>query len=193
MAINLQKGQKISLSKEASGLTKITMGLGWDAAKKGGMLGGLLGGGDSIDLDASCALFDAKKNCVDSVWYGKLRSKDGSITHTGDNLTGDGDGDDEQIIVDLTKISENVKYLVFTVSSFTGHTFKDVKNCYCRLIDNNTQKEVAKYNLNDQGEHTSQVMVKLYRHNGEWKLHALGSNCSGRTLEQIIPTIVPNL
>ena len=108
MGINLQKGQKISLEKEAGGgLSRIVMGLGWDAAKgKVGMLGGLFGGGGggSVDLDASCLMFDDGGRLIDTVWFRQLRSKDGSIQHTGDNLTGEGEGDDEQIIVDLTAV-----------------------------------------------------------------------------------------
>ncbi len=108
MGINLQKGQKISLDKEAGGgLTRIVMGLGWDAAKsKGGMLGGLFGGGggDSIDLDASCLMFDEAGNLLDTVWFRQLRSQDGSIQHSGDNRTGEGEGDDEQIQVNLASV-----------------------------------------------------------------------------------------
>ena len=107
MAINLQKGQKISLSKESGGaLSKIVMGVGWDAKKSGGgLLKGMFGGGSSsaIDLDASCVLFDEKNGVVDTVYFGQLKSRDGSIVHTGDNRTGEGDGDDEQILVDLDK------------------------------------------------------------------------------------------
>jgi len=116
MAINLQKGQKISLSKESGGaLSKIVMGVGWDAKKSSvGLLKGMFGGGGSssaIDLDASCVLFDEKNGVVDTVYFGQLKSRDGSIVHTGDNRTGDGDGDDEQILVDLDKIPENIKSL----------------------------------------------------------------------------------
>ena len=118
MAVSLQKGQKISLSKEAGGeLTQVKLGLGWDVfqgpqEKKGGFLGKLFGGGsggDSIDLDASCIMFDANKQAVDAIWFSQLKSKDGSIVHTGDNRTGDGDGDDEVINVDLSKVPEAFK------------------------------------------------------------------------------------
>ena len=121
MAVNLQKGQKISLEKEAGGtLSSIVMGLGWDAVKKSGGFFGFGGGSAEIDLDASCLLFDENKQVLDSVWFRQLRSRDGSITHTGDNRTGDGDGDDEQIIVNLNSVPANIKSLVFTVNSFTG-------------------------------------------------------------------------
>ncbi|CAG1769660.1 partial Stress response protein SCP2, partial [uncultured bacterium] len=122
MALNLAKGQKISLNKEAgSSLTQVTMGLGWDPVKKGGLLGGLFGSsGGSIDLDASCVMFDDTGRAVDLVWFRQLKSRDGSIVHTGDNLTGEGEGDDEQIIVNLDHVPANIKTLVFTVNSFTG-------------------------------------------------------------------------
>ena len=108
MAVNLQKGQKISLEKEAGGvLTKVVMGLGWDAVKSKGFLG-FGGSAQEIDLDASCIMFDEQGNLVDAIWFRQLKSKDGSIVHTGDNRTGDGDGDDEQIIVDLTKVPSSV-------------------------------------------------------------------------------------
>lgn len=192
MAVNLVKGQKISLQKEANAtLNKIVMGLGWDAApqKKGGFLSGLLGGGggDSIDLDASCALFDANKKPVDVVYFGQLKSKDGSIVHTGDNRTGEGDGDDEQIIVELSRVPEQVTALVFTINSYTGQTFNEVANAYCRIVDASTGAEIAKYTLDGGGAHTAMIMVKLYRHSGEWKMHALGESTSGKTIADLLP------
>ena len=198
MAINLQKGQKISLSKESGGaLTKVVMGLGWDAKKVSvGLLKGMFGGGgasDSIDLDASCVLFDEQNKVVDTVWFRQLKSRDGSIVHTGDNRTGDGDGDDEQIIVALDKIPANVKSLVFTVSSFTGQTFDAIDNAFCRLVDSSTNNEVARYTLSSQGSHTAQIMAKVYRHNGEWKMHAIGENGNGRTIESLLPQIIIHL
>ncbi|WP_338412363.1 TerD family protein [Psychrobacter raelei] len=204
MAVNLQKGQKISLSKEAGGtLTQIKMGLGWDVAgsaapaKKGGFLGALFGGcgsggGDSIDLDASCIMFDDNKQPVDAIWFNQLRSKDGSILHTGDNRTGAGDGDDEVINVDLSKIPAHVKSLVFTVNSFTGQNFSTVENAYCRIVDAGNNAEVARYNLSSQGNHTAMIMAKVYRHNGEWKMHAIGEVASGRTFNDLMPAITPH-
>jgi tellurium resistance protein TerZ len=190
MAINLQKGQKISLDKEAGGpLTKIVMGLGWDAKKSGG----LFGGGGSIDLDASCLLFDERNKVVDSVWFAQLKSRDGSITHTGDNRSGDGEGDDEQIIVDLDRVPGNVKALVFTVNSFAGQSFDSVENAFCRIVDGRSGKEIARYALSAQGPHTAQIMAKVYRHNGEWKMHAIGENGNGKTFEQLLPQIIPHL
>ena len=193
MAVNLQKGQKISLNKEAgSALSEVVMGLGWDAVKKKGFLG-FGGGSQDIDLDASCLMFDAGGALVDAVWFRQLRSKDGSIKHTGDNRTGAGDGDDEQIKVALARVPAGVKSLVFTVNCFTGQDFSQVENAFCRILDGRTQKEVARYDLSVQGKHNAQIMAKLYRHNDEWKMHAIGENGQGRTFESLMPQITPHL
>ncbi|KJV05744.1 TerD family protein [Methylocucumis oryzae] len=196
MGINLQKGQKISLAKESgTTLSKIIMGLGWDAKKTGGLLKGMFGGSasESIDLDASCILFDDANKVVDTVWFRQLKSRDGSVTHTGDNRTGEGEGDDEQIIVLLDKIPANVKSLVFTVNSFTGQTFDAVENAYCRIVDGNTRNEIARYTLSAQGSHSAQIMAKVYRHNDDWKMHAIGENANGRTFDNLLPQIVVHL
>ena len=193
MSINLQKGQKISLDKEAGGtLTKITMGLGWDAIKSKGLFG-FGGKTETVDLDASCILFDENNKASDYVWFRQLKSRDGSIVHTGDNRTGAGEGDDEQIVVDLSRVPANIKSLVFTVNSFTGQNFSQVENAYCRIINAADNKEVARYNLSVQGAHTAQIMAKLYRHNSEWKMHAIGENGSGRTFDDLMPQITPHL
>lgn len=198
MGVNLQKGQKISLEKEANGtLTRIVMGLGWDTAKAktSGLLGGLFGGGGggNIDLDASCLLFDEQGNLVDAVWFRQLRSRDGSIQHTGDNLTGEGDGDDEQIVVELPKVPTNVKSLVFTVNNYTGQDFSRVENAFCRIVNGANDSEIARYDLSCQGSHSAMIMAKVYRHNDEWKMHAIGETGEGRTFDQLLPQIRPHL
>lgn len=193
MSVNLQKGQKISLDKEAGvALSKITMGLGWDAVKSKGFLG-FGSKTETVDLDASCVLFDESNKPVDFVWFRQLKSRDGSIVHTGDNRTGAGDGDDEQINVDLSAVPAGMKSLVFTVNSFTGQNFSQVENAYCRILNAANGQEVARFNLSVQGAHTAQIMAKLYRHNGEWKMHAIGENGSGRTFEDLMPQITPHL
>ncbi len=193
MTVNLQKGQKISLAKEAGGdLARVTMGLGWDARKTGGFFG-FGARTEAIDLDASCVMFDEQNRPVDVVWFRQLKSRDGSIVHTGDNRTGAGDGDDEQIIVDLSRVPAGVKSLVFTVNSFTGQNFSQVENAFCRLADSSNGREVARYDLSVQGAHTAQIMSKLYRHNGEWKMHAIGENGSGRTFDDLMPQIAQHL
>ena len=193
MAINLEKGQKINLQKaDGSSLQKVVLGVGWDVAKSKGFFG-FGGGGGSIDLDASCILFDENKQVLDVVYFGQLRSKDGSIVHSGDNLTGEGDGDDEQITVSLPQLPANVKSLVFTVSSFRGQTFEKVENAFCRLVDQSSRQEIAKYSLSTQGAHTALIIAKIYRHNNEWKTHAIGESTHGRTFDQIIPHVIPHI
>ena len=193
MAVTLTKGQKISLNKESGGgLTRVVMGLGWDGVKKKGLLG-VFGGGGNIDLDASCMMFDASRHLLDVVWFQQLGSKDGSIRHTGDNRTGDGEGDDEQINVDLTAVPANVQALVFVVNSFTGQTFDAVANAYCRIVDATTNQEVARFSLTGGGHYTAQIMAKVYRHNGEWKMHAIGEPSSGATFRDLTPQVINSL
>ena len=138
MGISLVKGQKISLVKgDGSSLTQIYLGAGWDVAKSGGGSFGMFKGGDDpIDLDASHILFNENNQPLDAVWFGQLKSKDGSIWHSGDNRTGAGDGDDEVIHVDLTKVPPQVKSIVFTISSFRGQTFENVSKSVLTLAIN---------------------------------------------------------
>jgi tellurium resistance protein TerZ len=193
MAINLQKGQKISLDKEAGvKLTNITMGLGWDPVKTKGIFG-FGSKTQEVDLDASCILFDEQGKQTDAAWFRQLKSKDGSIVHTGDNRTGAGDGDDEQITVDLTRVPANVKSLVFTVNSFTGQNFSQIENATCRIVNGSNNQEVARFNLSTLGSHNAQIMAKIYRHGDEWKMHAIGEIGNGRTFEELMPQITPHL
>ena len=190
MGVTLAKNDKVNLSKSSSGLKRVFMGLGWDVVKKkGGFLGGMFGGGDGgdIDLDASCLMFDSNKALVDTVWFRKLRSSDGSIVHNGDNLTGDGDGDDEVIDVDLTKVPSNVQSLVFVITSFRGQTFEKVESAFCRIVNAENKSELAKYNLSGKNAYTGQVMAKLYRENGEWMMHAIGEPGNGSTQNELMP------
>lgn len=193
MGVSLSKGQKISLEKEAGGsLDKVVMGLGWDAVKSKGFFG-FGKSAPEIDLDASCLLFGEQGELVDTVWFRQLRSQDGSVTHTGDNRTGAGDGDDEQIVVELARVPAGVKSLVFTVNSFTGQNFSQIDNATCRLINAANQQEIARFNLTLTGSHTAQIMAKLYRHGGEWKMHAIGETGNGRTFGELLPQITPHL
>ncbi len=193
MALNLQKGQKISLDKEAGvKLTKITMGLGWDPVKTKGIFG-FGSKTQEVDLDASCILFDDQGRQADAAWFRQLKSKDGSIVHNGDNRTGAGDGDDEQISVDLARVPANIKSLVFTVNSFTGQNFSQIENATCRIVNASNNQEVARFNLSTLGAHNAQIMAKLYRHGDEWKMHAIGEIGNGRTFEELMPQITPHL
>lgn len=193
MAINLQKGQKISLDKEAGvTLTRIIMGLGWDPIKTKGFMG-FGSKSQEVDLDASCIMFNEQNIAVDAAWFRQLASRDGSVRHTGDNRTGEGDGDDEQIIVDLSRVPETVKSLIFTVNSFTGQDFSQIDNATCRIVNASNNVEVARFNLTALGSHNAQIMAKLYRHNGEWKMHAIGEIGNGRTFADLMPQILPHL
>ncbi|CCG07283.1 TerD family protein [Pararhodospirillum photometricum] len=190
MSVSLSKGQKISLSKDGAALQRLFMGLGWDVAKKGGFLGGLFGGGgEEIDLDASCLVFDDAGALVDQIWFRQLKGLNGAIVHTGDNRTGEGDGDDEVIKVDLAALPAEVKALVFTVNSFRGQTFDKIANATCRVVDDQSGQELARFTLSEAGSHTGLVMAKLYRHNGEWKVHAIGEKTTGRTFHDMMPAI----
>lgn len=194
MAISLSKGSNISLAKEAPDLTVAGMGLGWGKRKKKGLLGGTKE--TSVDLDASCLLFGTNKDLVDQVWFGQLRSREGSVAHSGDDLSGGGGADDpnEEITVRLNAVPDQVESLVFTVNSFSGQSFDGIPNAFCVLKDHSTGKEIARYNLSvEGGGHTGLVIAKLYRHSGGWKFKALGDWGEGRTYQQLLPVIQPSL
>lgn len=205
MAISLQKGQKISLAKASPRtLTRVVMGLGWDAktVKETTKVGGFLGFGSrdevrevkqSIDLDASCVMFDDHGNNTDTVWFRQLKSKCGAVVHTGDNRTGDGDGDDEQILVDLTSVDPKVKHLIFVVNSFSGESFSEIENATCRLLDGTNSTEIAKFALGGGGRHTAQVMARVSREADGWSMLAIGQPCTGRTFLDLLPAITPHL
>lgn len=186
MAISLSKGQAISLKKESAGLKRVHMGVGWDPIAPKGFFGKLRGAKD-IDLDASVVTFDAAKQPIDLIFFGKLTSDDGSIHHTGDNLTGDGDGDDEVVKVDLERLNPAVETLVFFVNSYQGQTFNEVDNAFCRLLDDDSGQEICRFTLTDQGAHTGVVMAILSRNGGDWTMKAIGAPGQGRTANQLVP------
>lgn len=186
MAVSLGKGQKIDLTKQAPGLSRVRMGLGWDPVKKGGLFGKLLGGGGAaIDLDASCLMYDDARQLVETVWFRQLNSADGSVTHSGDNRTGEGDGDDETISVDLGRLPTRVTALVFIVNSFRGQTFNEVENAACRLLDEKSGTEIARFDLKEKGAHTGVVMAVLSRDGETWSMRAVGKPAGGRTAEEM--------
>ena len=192
MSISLTKGQKISLEKRGGGgLSRVRMGLGWDAVKKRGFFGGAKS--QSIDLDASAMLYDARGQLVDAVWFRQLQSKDGSVQHTGDNLTGEGEGDDESIVVDLTRVSGTVEQIVFVVNSFTGQDFSQIENAFCRLVDTADESEVARYELSGSGRHNAQIMAKVARQGGGWTMTAIGATATGRTFSELVPAVGAHL
>lgn len=193
MPISLQKGQQISLAKEAGpSLQTVRMGLGWDAIKKKGFLG--FGGGSvDVDLDANALMFDGSGQLVDAVWFRQLQSKDGSVRHSGDNRTGAGDGDDETITVDLTRVPASVQTVVFSVNNYTGQNFSQVDNAYCRLVNTQGDQEIARFNLSVQGDHTAMILASLKRSGNDWTMTAIGASSRGRTYTDNLPDIRPHL
>ncbi|MCX3060426.1 TerD family protein [Streptomyces beihaiensis] len=190
--VNLSKGQGISLEKGDGGtLTAVRMGLGWQAAPRRGLFGMRT---REIDLDASAVLF-AEKQPVDVVFFRHLVSDDGSVQHTGDNLVGGaGQGaDDEAIRVNLQRVPAHIDQIVFTVNSFTGQTFQEVQNAFCRLVDESTEQELARYTLGGGGRYTAQIMAKVHRAGTGWKMTALGTPADGRTFQDLMPAILPCL
>lgn len=182
MPINLSKGQKVSLSKGNPGLKKIMVGLGWDV--------NAFDSGADFDLDASAFLAGANGKCPSDkefIFYGNLEHVSGSVKHMGDNLTGGGDGDDEQIEVDLTMVPANIEKIAFTVTIYEAdrrrQNFGQVSNAFCRIVDMNTGTEIVRYDLGeDFSIETAVVVGELYRHNGEWKFNAIGSGFQGGLL-----------
>ncbi|MBA2389539.1 MAG: TerD family protein [Geodermatophilaceae bacterium] len=192
MSVSLSKGQRVSLSKRGGGtLSRVRMGLGWDAVQKKGLFGKMKS--QDIDLDASVLLFDRNNQLVDAVWFGQLRSADGSVVHTGDNLTGAGEGDDESIIVDLAVLPAHVTALLFTVNSFTGQNFSQIENAFCRLVDETNQDELARFDLSGSGAHNAQLMAKVSRDGSGWSMTAIGATTSGRTVQDLVPAALGHL
>ncbi|WP_280397049.1 TerD family protein [Nocardia carnea] len=184
--VSLQKGQRVSLRKEDGvALTFVKMGLGWDPVQQRGMFGSRT---VDIDLDASVVMF-ADMNPVDVAYYGQLTSKDGSVRHQGDNLTGEGAGDDEVILVDLTRIPAHVNSLVFIVTSYKGHTFGQVQNAFCRLIDGANNAELARYSLTGGTPTTAMAMAKLFRAGADWKMQAIGEGFNAKHPGEAIPQL----
>ncbi len=197
MSVNLQKGQRIDLSKNGDSLSKIMIGLGWDPVTQGeskGILGGLFKkSAPNIDCDASVLMLDEnnKLNSGDSIiYFGNLKSKCGSVVHTGDNLTGEGEGDDEQILVDLSKIPQKINKLVFVVNIYDclrrKQDFGLIQNAYIRISNSVSNKELVKYNLSDNySGKTSLITGEIYRHNDGWKFVAIGEGTNNESLKSI--------
>ena len=178
MAISLNKGGKLSLSKEAPDLKKVLVGLGWDARATDGA---------DFDLDASAFLLDANgkvRSDADFIFYNQLKSSCGSVQHTGDNRTGAGEGDDEAVMVDLTRVPADVQKITFTVTIHEAdqrrQNFGQVGNAFIRLVNAETNIEVARYDLGeDASTETAMIFGELYRHGGEWRFGAVGQGYAG--------------
>ncbi|MBR4903833.1 MAG: TerD family protein [Selenomonadaceae bacterium] len=179
MAVSLKKGQKVDLTKTNPGLKEILIGLGWDTNK--------YDGGKDFDLDSSVFMLGANGKVAsddDFVFYGNLKHKSGSVEHLGDNLTGAGEGDDEQIKIDLSKVPAEVEKIDFTVTIYEAEerkqNFGQVENAFIRVMDATNNKELIRYDLGeDFSIETAIVIGELYRNKGEWKFNAIGSGFSG--------------
>ncbi|WML36892.1 TerD family protein [Clostridium sp. OS1-26] len=193
MAINLVKGQKIDLTKNNSGLKKLLVGLGWDPIKQEKK--GFLGFGSSqadMDIDASVIMLrnDKLVDKGDIIYFGNLRSRCGGVAHMGDNLTGGGDGDDEQILIDLSKIPQDVNKLMFVTNIYNcikrKQHFGMVKNAFIRIADSSNNQNIAMFNLTeDYTDKTALVVGSVYRHSGEWKFAALGEGTQDPSLSDM--------
>ncbi|MFI9599097.1 TerD family protein [Streptomyces sp. NPDC052043] len=176
--VSLQKNQTVSLVKGGRPLlARVKMGLGWEPAYHGA----------DIDLDASVIAYGPQRNHIDSCYFGKLTILNGAVKHSGDNLTGEGAGDDEVIVVDLGRLSKEVTGLVFTVNSFSGQKFTEVAKAYCRLVDATTEEELVRFDLTHAEPQTGVMMAKLVRQfTGEWEMTALGDFVKARTVRNMV-------
>ena len=178
MAISLSKGGNISLSKEEPNLKKILVGLGWDTRSTDG---------SDFDLDASAFLLagnDKVRSDADFIFYNQLKSPDGAVEHTGDNKTGAGEGDDEAIKIDLARMAPDVTKIAFTVTIHDAEprrqNFGMVKNAFIRIVNDETGREVVRYDLSeDASTETAMVFGEVYRHGNEWKFRAVGQGYAG--------------
>ena len=178
MAISLNKGGNLSLSKTDPSLNQVLIGLGWDARATDGA---------DFDLDASAFLLaanDKVRGETDFIFYNQTRSPEGSVEHTGDNRTGAGDGDDEAVKIDLSKVPADVRKIAITVTihdaESRGQNFGQVQNAFIRVINNQTNVEIVRFDLNeDYSTETAMIFGELYRHNGEWKFRAVGQGYNG--------------
>ncbi|EOS71132.1 tellurium resistance protein TerD [Lachnospiraceae bacterium MD308] len=179
MPINLSKGQKVDLTKKNPGLKNIMVGLGWDV--------NAFDSGADFDLDAAAFMLGSNGKCPtekEFIFYGNLEHASGAVKHMGDNLTGEGEGDDEQIEVKLPDIPSNVERIAFTVTIYDSdvrrQNFGQVSNSFIRIVDMSTDTELIRYDLGeDFSIETAVVVGELYRHNGEWKFNAIGSGFQG--------------
>ena len=179
MGISLKKGQKASLTKDNPGLKKLIVGLGWDTNK--------FDTGGDFDLDSAAFLLGENGKVTsqsDFIFYGNLKHNSGSVIHMGDNRTGDGDGDDEQISIDLSKVPENITRIIFTATIYEAEerrqNFGQISNAYIRIVDEDVNNELLKYDLGeDFSIETAAVFGELYKNNGEWKFNAIGSGYQG--------------
>jgi tellurium resistance protein TerZ len=187
--IELSKGQELALiGDDGHPLTRLQMGVGWDRARNAGFIGS---GAPDIDLDASAVSF-GDGQLLDAAFYNHLESRDGSVVHLGDNLTGRGEGDDEQINVDLSKVHPRIDTIVFLVSSYQGHELEWIGNAYCRLVDDHGV-ELARFTLTNGVPQTGMAMAKIYRGDDQWLLRAIGEGIDVKVPTESVAALRPYL
>ena len=185
MSVNLVKGQKLNLSKEVDGLSKVVVGLGWDAAKKG-----LFGATYDIDCDASAIVLGKNDSYKGVAYYAHRMLENGCVYHHGDNLTGAGDGDDEQITVDSKNMPRDVEKVVFAVNIYGCESRKQdfgmIKNAFIRLVDSSNGKEICRYNLSENyvGK-TAMVFAEVYKKDNEWRFNAIGQGTTDKSISEM--------
>lgn len=190
MAVSLQKGQKVSLTKENPGLVRVVVGLGWDEVKR--KTGLFAPKPQAIDCDASVLMLQNGRMMgkQDIVYFGNLRHQSGTVQHMGDNLTGAGDGDDEQIIVELARVPQQYDKIVFVVNIYQAMQRKQefglIQNAYIRISDGATGREMFRYNLSENySGMTAMIFGEIYRNNGEWKFNAIGQGTQDNSLTEL--------
>jgi stress response protein SCP2 len=187
--IELTKGQELALTTEDEApLTRVQLGVGWDKAPTAGFIGT---GAPEIDLDATAVQF-AGDQLFDIAFYNNLRTRDGSVVHLGDNTTGRGEGDDEVLTVDLTKVYGKVDTIVLFVSSYQGHTLEWIANAYCRLVDEN-DIELARYRLTGGVPETGLALAKLFRDGEQWRMRAIGEGIAVKVPTESVEALRPYL
>lgn len=195
----LQKGQRVHLTKENPGLTSILVGLGWDPVEKRSsdkLLNALFGTGGGLNVDCDASVFmlgkgDLLENSSDVIYFGNLKSENGSVQHTGDNLTGDGGGDDEQIYIDLQNIPFRIQKLVFVVHIYDcvkrKQHFGMIRNAYIRIVNPENRKNLIHYNLSDDySGKTCLIVAEIYREEDEWEFAAIGKGINAADLWDVI-------
>ena len=185
MSVSLKKGQGVNLKKDAPNLNRVLIGLGWDPIR------GLFGGGNNMDIDASVICIDANGRHQDTIYYAHRSHSSGAIKHYGDNLTGDGDGDDEQIEIVLDKVPANIAKLSVIINIYSAHSrrqsFDKVRNCFVRAVDLANNNELVRYDVDGNFNGKTGIFVAdIYRYNGEWKFKAIGEGVDVRDINEMV-------
>lgn len=205
MAVNLQKGQKVDLRKsDGSELKKVMVGLGWDEAEKSsgskkGLFGALFGGENHRDIDCDASAFlcvNGKiENFDDIIYFGNLEHESGAVKHMGDNLTGEGEGDDEQIFVDLKSLPSRYDKIIFVVNIYKARERKQhfgmIKNAFIRICDNDNHQELCRYNLSENYDNmTAMIFGEIYLRNGQWRFNAIGQAVTDNSISELAKRFV---